>query len=424
MLDIKLIKEKTDEVRKALLKRMESVDLETAIELYDKKVALLQQADDLKNKRNTVSGEIAVLKKEKKPADDLIKEMQETSAKIKDIDKEKSELDSQLQDILEGLPNMPDEDVAAGGKENNEIIREWGSKPEFDFKPLDHVDLVTKLGLVDYERGVKLGGNGFWLYKGIGAQLEWGLINYFIEEHIKDGYEFILPPHILTYQCGYTAGQFPKFADDVFQLNTDKNDTQFLLPTSETALINYYRDEIIAEEELPKKYFSYTPCYRKEAGSYRAEERGMIRGHQFNKVEMFQFTHPNDSTAAFEELVNKAERLVQGLGLHYRVAKLAAGDCSAGMARTYDIEVWIPSMDEYKEVSSASNARDYQARRGMIRYKNKETKKNEFIHSLNASGLATSRLLPAIVEQFQQKDGSVLVPEPLVKWVGKNVLSV
>jgi seryl-tRNA synthetase len=269
-----------------------------------------------------------------------------------------------------------------------------------------------------------LGGNGFWLYRGNGSRLEWALLNYFVETHLRDGYEFVLPPHLLTYESGYAAGQFPKFEEDVFWLeqSESKSYRQFLLPTAETALINLHRNEILTEAELPKKYFGYTPCYRREAGSARASERGMIRGHQFNKVEMFQFTLPEQSEQALMEMLAKGEALMQGLGLHYRISKLAARDASAGMAKTYDIEVWIPSMNEYKEVSSASNARDYQARRGMIRFKRRATGKNEYVHTLNASGLATSRLLPAILEQFQQADGSVVVPEPLRGWVGAEVV--
>jgi seryl-tRNA synthetase len=249
--------------------------------------------------------------------------------------------------------------------------------------------------------------------------MEWALLNYFVEAHLSDGYEFILPPHILTYRCGYTAGQFPKFVDDVFQL---KGDDCFLLPTAETAMINLHRDEILAEKDLPKRYFAYTPCYRREAGSYRTEERGTIRGHQFNKVEMFAFTRPEESDAVFEELVGKAQQLVQGLGLYHRVSKLAAGDTSAAMARTHDIEAWIPSMQEFKEVSSASNARDYQARRGTIRFRRSSSARPEYVHTLNASGLATSRVLPAILEQHQRADGTVAVPQVLQKWVGKQSL--
>ena len=290
-------------------------------------------------------------------------------------------------------------------------------KPEFDFKFKDHVELAESLGLIDYNRAAKIAGRGAWIYTGLGAQLEWALLNYFITTHMKDGYTFILPPHLLNEASGFGAGQFPKFREDVFWLN-DMEPKRFLLPTAETALVNLYRDEIMQEEDLPKKFFAYTPCYRKEAGSYRTEERGMIRGYQFDKVEMVQYTKPEDSDAAFEELVKKAEGLVAGLGLHYRVSKLAAGDISHSMARTFDIEVYLPSVDIYKEVSSASNARDYQARRTMCRYRDKATGKTRYVHTLNASGLATSRVFPAILEQNQQPDGSVLIPEVLQPFMG------
>jgi seryl-tRNA synthetase len=275
--------------------------------------------------------------------------------------------------------------------------------------------------MIDYKTGAKLSGNGYWLYRNEGALLEWALLNYFISEHIKDGYEFILPPHILNYECGYTAGQFPKFTDDVYKI---EQSNQFLLPTAETALINVHRNEVLKEEELPKKYFAYTPCYRKEAGSYRAEERGMIRGHQFNKVEMFQYTTPEKSEDALMEMVEKAENLMKGLQLHFRVSKLAAADCSFAMGKTFDIEVWIPSMGIYKEVSSASNSYDFQAIRGSMRFKRSQTGKNEYLHTLNASGLATSRVFPAIIEQHQNKDGSVNVPDVLKKWINKDKITV
>jgi len=424
MLDLNLIRENTQKVKDALSKRMDNVDFDELLQWDGERRKLIFDIDILKSKKNKVSKEIPELKKKGENIESYYLEMKEVSSNIKILEDKLTPLGEKINTFLEALPNMPDDDVVAGGKENNKVIREWGKKPDFKFAAKDHVELVTSHNLVDYERGVKLAGNGFWVYKGDGAILEWALLNYFIEEHIKDGYEFILPPHILDYQCGLTAGQFPKFQDEVFKVTDNKNNgnIQFLLPTSETALINLHRDEVLKEDELPKKYFSYTPCYRVEAGSYRASERGMIRGHQFNKVEMFQYTKPEDSDAAFEELLNKAERLVQGLGLHYRVSKLAAKDCSASMAKTYDIEIWIPSMNEYKEVSSASNAREYQARRGMIRFKRNGSKNTEYVHTLNASGLATSRLFPAIVEQMQQEDGSILVPEVLRKWVGKERL--
>jgi len=422
MLDINLIREKPEEVKKALLKKVNNVNLDDVVALDEKRRKLIIQTDELKAKRNKVSSEIPRLKKEGEDVSTLLDEMKNVSIKIKNLDAELIQIKNKIKSILESLPNIPEDDVPSGGKENNEIIRTYKEQPEYSFKPKDHIQLATSLGMIDYQRGVKIGGNGFWLYKGDGAILEWALLNFFIEEHIADGYEYILPPHILTYQCGYTAGQFPKFEDDVFHLESEegKKFSQFLLPTAETALINYHRDEILKEEELPKKYFSYTPCYRREAGSYRTQERGMIRGHQFNKVEMFQFTIPEESQDALNQLVQKAEKLVMDLGLHFRVSKLAAADCSASMAKTFDIEVWIPSMKEYKEVSSASNARDYQARRGNIRFKRKNTGKNEFIHTLNGSGLATSRLFPAILEQFQDKDGKVKVPDVLKKWIKKD----
>ncbi|MBW9159278.1 serine--tRNA ligase [Clostridium tagluense] len=424
MLDLNLIRENTQMVKEALSKRMDNIDFDELLQWDAERRKLIFDIDILKNKKNKVSKEIPELKRKGENIEIYYLEMKEVSSNIKMLEDRLTPLGEKINTFLEALPNLPDNDVVAGGKENNKVIREWGKKPDFKFIPRDHVELVTMHNLIDYERGVKLAGNGFWIYKGDGAMLEWALLNYFIEEHIKDRYEFILPPHILSYQCGLTAGQFPKFQDEVFKVTDNKNNenSQFLLPTSETALINLHRDEILKEEELPKKYFSYTPCYRVEAGSYRASERGMIRGHQFNKVEMFQYTRPEDSDAAFEELLGKAEKLVQGLGLHYRVTKLAAKDCSASMARTYDIEIWIPSMNEYKEVSSASNARDYQARRGMIRFKRNGSKNTEYVHTLNASGLATSRLLPAIVEQMQQEDGSIIVPEVLRKWMGKEKL--
>lgn len=376
----------------------------------------------MKARRNQVSAQISGLRAENRSTDTLIEEMKEVSSRIKTLDSLVVDIETQIAAFMDELPNIPDEDVPPGGKENNEIIRTWWHKPDFNYQILEHVELAEKLGLIDYERGVKLGGANFWLYKGEGALIEWGLLNYFIDSHLQDGYEFILPPHILRYACGYAAGQFPKFADDVFHISQkdSRQEGQFLLPTAETALINLHQDEILEESELPKKYFAFTPCYRKEVGSYRATERGTMRGHQFNKVEMFQFTTPENSDGAHLELLEKAEKLVQGLGLHYQVTKLAAQDMSGAMAKTYDVEIWIPSLGRYTEVSSVSNARDYQARRGKIRFRRSENRKIEFVHTLNASGLATSRLIVGLIEQNQQSDGSLVIPEVLRRWVGKD----
>ena len=423
MIDLQLIRKDSDSVAAALAKKGAIVDFTELLEWDKERRALIAEVESFKAKRNKVSAEIPVYKKQGKDTTAIFAEMRQLGEAIATDDQKVNELDAKINDFLARLPNMPDDDVIAGEKENNEVVRIEGEKPVFDFTPQNHVDLCTKLGLIDYERGVKLAGGGYWIYRGVGAKLEWALINYFISEHLADGYEFILPPHQLSYSCGFGAGQFPKFEDEVYWLEgEDRKKGHFMLPTAETALVNMYAGEIIDGAKLPMKFFAYTPCYRKEAGSYRSEERGMIRGHQFNKVEMVIYSAQEKSREAFEELVNKAANLVKKLGLHFRISKLAAGDCSASMARTYDIEVWIPSMGIYKEVSSVSNANDYQARRNGTRYKDPATGKNLYVHTLNGSGLATSRLIPAIVEQFQQADGSVKVPDGLVPFVGTDVI--
>lgn len=422
MLDIKRIIENRTEAEKALAKRGE-YSFDKVIELDKKRRAIILNVEAKKAERNNVTQQIAKLKREKADASALIADMGNLAAQIKELDASLAQTEEELNGLLASYPNFPDDDIAAGGKENNEVLSYFGQKPVFGFNFKNHYDICTKLGLIDYERGVKLGGNGFWLYRGAGAELEWALINYFVAEHLKDGYEFILPPHMLNYRCGYGAGQFPKFADEVYRIDESEGEnTRFMLPTAETALVNIFAGEILPEKALPVKLFGYTPCYRKEAGSYRSEERGMIRGHQFNKVEMIQYAHPDKSAESFDELLKKACRLVEGLDLHYRLSKLAAGDVSASMARTFDIEVWLPSMGIYKEVSSVSNANDYQARRSNTRFRDEATGKTRFVHTLNGSGLATSRILPAIVEQHQNADGSVNVPEVLQKYLGKSVI--
>jgi len=389
------------------------------LELDGERRTLVAETDGLKAEQNRVSKTIPAMKKAGEDTAPIFAEMNRLKEQIKTSDDQISVVEREYTDLMLGLPNLPDPDLAVGGKENNEPIRYFGEPHQFSFTPKHHVDLCTDLHLIDYERAAKLAGSGFVVYHGMGARLEWALLNYFIDSHLEDGYEFVLPPHMLEYECGVTAGQFPKFADEVYKIENPTDDrVHYMLPTAEAALVSLHRNEILKESEMPRKYFAYTPCFRREAGSYRADERGMVRGHQFNKVEMVQFTRPEDSDAAFEELVSKAERLVSGLGFHFRTVKLAAGDCSSAMARTYDIEIQIPSMNGYKEVSSVSNARDYQARRGNIRFKRESTGKPELVHTLNGSGLATSRILPALVEQNQREDGSVVIPEALRKYLG------
>ena len=420
MLDLRRIQENKEKVAELLLRKGYVADFDTILDLDKERRAVIGEIEQLKAEKNKVSAQIPALKKAGQPVDEIFAKMRTLGDKIAEGDAKTKELEDKIFDLLSRMPNIPDEDLLGGEKENNAVIKVVGEKPEFSFPMQNHVDLCTKLGIIDYDRGTKLSGSGYWLYRGDGARLEWALLNFFISEHLKDGYEFILPPHQLGYNCGFGAGQFPKFADEVYWLDCDEDrkKNRFMLPTAETALVNMYAGEIIDESKLPLKFFAYTPCYRKEAGSYRAEERGMIRGHQFNKVEMVQYAHPEHSMEAFNELVDKAASLIEKLGLHFRVSKLAAGDCSASMARTYDIEVWIPSMGIYKEVSSVSNANDYQARRNNTKYRDSKTGKPAFLHTLNGSGLATSRVFPALIEQYQNADGSITVPEVLRPFMG------
>ncbi len=421
MLDIKRIKEDPNGVKAGLKAKEVDCDdiVDRILELDKERRSIIAANEARKAEQNKVSKEIPMKKKAGEDVSPIFARMAELKAEIAAGDEKLRTVEAEYRVKMLSLPNLPDPDLKPGGKENNEPLRYYGEPHKFDFTPKHHVDLCTDLGLIDYERGAKLAGTGFWIYKGLGAQLEWALLNYFMECHLKDGYEMVMLPHMLEYKCGETAGQFPKFADEVYKIENPTDDRMhFMLPTAETALASIYRDEILSEADLPRKFFAYTPCFRREAGSHRADERGMVRGHQFNKIEMFQYTLPEKSDEAFEELVTKAENLVKGLGFHFRTVKLAAGDCSASMARTYDIEIQIPSMNGYKEVSSVSNARDYQARRGNIRFKRASTGKVEYVHTLNGSGLATSRIFPAMVEQNQRADGSIVVPEVLRKYLG------
>ncbi len=416
MIDINLIRNDAAAISKRYLKRGKEIDFTQLLAWDEQRKSIISTVEKMKAERNKVSALIPQLKKQGQDVSATIAEMKALGDKIAEMDKELDAVSANIQDFLLRLPNLPDEDLLDGGKENNVPVKVWGNKPQFDFEPKNHVELCQSLGLIDYERGAKLAGNGNWIYTGMGARLEWALLNYFIDSHIASGYTFMLPPYMLSYECGLTAGQFPKFEEDVYHV-ANADGKKFMLPTAETALVNYYRNETLDESQLPKKFFGYSACFRREAGSYRAEERGMIRGHQFNKIELFQYTTAEGSDAAFEEMTSMACKLVEGLGLHYQLSKLAAGDCSDSMARTYDIEIYIPSMNIYKEVSSASNARDYQARRGNMRYRNAD-KKLQFMHTLNASGLATSRVFPALLEQNQNADGSVTIPEVLRKYLG------
>ncbi len=403
MLDIKKIREETEAVEFSLRKRLgQKIDLglNKIIFLDDERKKIISNLENLKSEKNKLS--------KVKPDNETIKKIKENNVEIKKIENDLNVVENKLKDSLLSLPNIVADDVVAGNKENNKVSYTFGKKPEFDFEFKNHVDLAESLDIIDYKRAVKMSGAGFWAYKGAGAVLEWGLLNYFINFHVKNGYTFLIPPFLLNEASAYASGHLPKFREDLFWTE----DKLCLNPTAEMMLGNYHRDEILKEEDLPLKYMAYSPCFRREAGSYRQEERGMIRGHQFNKIELFQYVLPDNSWIAFEELKKHIIKLLEGLNLHFQISDLAAGDCSSAMAKTIDLEVWIPSMGIYKEVSSVSNALDYQSRRGNIRVKGSDGK-NYFPYTLNGSGLATSRLIPAILEQNQQADGSIIIPEVL-----------
>ncbi len=411
MIDINRIRKNQKEVEKALSKRMDNVDFTELLAWDEEKRKLGAKLDEMRMERNHQADLVPELKKTGQDTTKLIEEMKVLRETIEEESVLYKELEDKIFNYMALLPNIPDEDVPAGDKDNNIVVKEVLDKPTFDFDLIPHYQILKDLQMIDFERGIKLAGEKSWLYTGIGARLEWALINYFIDSHLNDNYQFMMVPYMLNNSCGFGAGQFPKFMDEVYTINTNE-ESKFLLPTAETALVNLHAGEIMDIKDLPKKYFAYTQCFRVEAGSSRTEERGIIRGHQFNKVEMVQYTTVEGADDAFEELLAKAEKLMQGLGLHYQVSKLAAKDCSQGMCKTYDIEVWVPSMGIYKEVSSVSNSRDYQARRNNTKYRDAEGN-IQYVSTLNGSALATSRLLPAIVEQYQNSDGSITIPEVL-----------
>jgi seryl-tRNA synthetase len=423
MLDMELIRRDPAGVERELKKRADGVDLAPLLAADEQRRVLVTALDAARGERKRLGEEIGRRRRAGEDSAELETEATALRETVGSLEDRVRETDAQLRTLQLELPNLPDPRVPEGGKEANQVVKVWGEKPQIE-NLRDHVELSELLGLVDYERGTKLSGRGFWIYRGLGAALEWALLDFFCREHHAAGYEFLLPPHLLLEKVGYDAGQFPKFRDDVFHVEADEGDRErFLLPTAETAILGMRSDETLDERELPLKSFAYTPCYRSERGGYRTEERGTVRGHQFNKVEIFQVVAPETAEAAMAELIGRAEGIVEKLGLHYRTSLLGARDASASMAITYDVEVWMPSMDTYKEVSSASHAGDYQSRRANIRFKREGQKRREYVHTLNASALATSRVVPALLEQNQQPDGSVRIPEPLQPWLGTDVLS-
>lgn len=416
MLDIKYLRENFDAAEKALATRGGGIDISAFKTLDLQRRELLGQAETLKAEKNTVSGLIGRTK-DKSQVQGEIARMKEVSAQIKELDDQLRAVEVQLNELLMGVPNIPHELSPVGLSEDDNVeIKVWGEKPQFDFEAKAHWDVGEDLGILDFERASKLSGARFALYMGAGARLERALINFMLDLHTDEhGYKETLPPFLVNRTSMTGTGQLPKFESDLF--HTEDVDL-FLIPTAEVPVTNIHRDEILAEQDLPICYTAYTPCFRKEAGSHGKDTRGLIRQHQFNKVEMVKFVRPEDSDAELESLLDNAEKVLQLLKLPYRVVDLCSGDIGFSAARTFDIEVWLPGQDTYREISSCSNFRDFQARRAAIRFRRDGAKKPELVHTINGSGLAVGRTLLAVLENYQQADGSVVVPEVLRPYMG------
>ncbi|WP_250278079.1 serine--tRNA ligase [[Clostridium] colinum] len=417
MLDIKRIREDFEGVKKALAKRGKEYDLEIFLTLDEKRRNLLQQVEELKNKQNTTSKQVPILKKEGKDTTELMAEMKELSDKIKVLDNEVREVDEEIQTLLYSIPNTPNEKVPCGVDDTeNEEIRKWGEPRKFDFEPKPHWNLGEQHDILDFGRAAKISGARFTVYKGLGARLERALINFMLDTHIeKHGYVEIMPPQMVNKGSMYGTGQLPKFEEDMFKVS---NNGYYLVPTAEVPVTNLYREEILDGNNLTISHCAFTACFRAEAGSAGRDTRGLIRQHQFNKVELVKFTRPEKSYEELEKLTNDAENILKLLNLPYRVVRLCGGDLGFSSAMTYDIEVWLPSYNRYVEISSCSNFEDYQARRANIKFKDNIKDKATLVHTLNGSGLAVGRTVSAILENFQQEDGSVIIPEVLVPYMG------
>ncbi|MCF7920059.1 MAG: serine--tRNA ligase [Candidatus Cloacimonetes bacterium] len=410
MLDLKFIRSNPELVSTAVKNKNEKCDISALLELDEKKRKLQFDFDQLRAEQKKVSAEIPVLKKAKKDTTAIMADMKLIADKLKDINTELTETGNTLDALLMTVPNIPHPAVPLGGEENNKFIREWGTKKEFDFAPLDQMELTERNELLDLKRAAKMSGSGFVIYQGKGAELERALINFFLDFQVrKNGYTELWTPYMVNRTAMTGTGQLPKLEDDMYRI---EEDDMFLIPTAEASVTNYYADEILAAGDLPKLFTAFSPCFRREAGSYGKDTRGLQRVHQFNKVEMVRFVHPDDSEAVLEEMVNNAEAILQALGLHYRVVMLASGDLSFASSKTYDLEVWAPGTGKYLEVSSISNFVDFQARRANIRFRDKDDKV-KFVHTLNGSGLATPRSFIALIETWQNADGTITIPEAL-----------
>ncbi len=424
MLELRFIRENIELVKEKTAKRGLNTDIVDEFASIDqKRLTILSEVEQLKNIRNTASREIATLKKgsdeDKAKADPLILEMRETSQKIKEMDTELNDIQSKLQDIVMSIPNICDDSVPEGNDDSDNIeMKKWGDKPSFSFTPKPHWELGEQLQILDFERAAKLSGARFSMLSGFASKLDRALTNFMLDLHTqKHGYEEIIPPFLVNTPTMTATGQLPKFEEDLFKI---QDWDLYLIPTAEVPVTNIYRDETIDGKELPIKYTSFTPCFRSEAGSYGRDTRGLIRQHQFTKVELVKFTTPESSKSELESLLADAEKVLQLLGLHYRVVTLCSGDLGFSATKTYDIEVWLPGQEAYREISSCSNFLDFQARRGSIRYRPEGEKKSKLVHTLNGSGLAVGRTLLAIMENYQQEDGTIAIPEVLEPYFEKR----
>jgi seryl-tRNA synthetase len=422
MLDIKFIADNCELVKQKLNTRGDySSMIDCAIQAYDNKREAQKQADELRNRRKTISSEIGKLKSKGEDISELMEDVEIIKESLEKYEAQEKESSARLKEILLSIPNVPDESVPVGADESaNKEIKRHGEPRKFDFTPKAHYEIAEELDILDFERGTKIAGSGFTLYKGLGARLERALINFMIDTHIKNGYNEMFLPFMVNADSLLGTGQLPKFAEDLYKIEGEEI---YLNPTAEVALANIYRNEILSETDLPISLVAYSPSFRKEAGSYGKDTRGIIRQHQFNKVELVKYATPTASEAEHKKMLEDAENILRLLGLPYRVVALSTGDLGFASAKTYDVEVWLPSMNAYKEISSVSNCLDFQARRADIRYRGKDMKKPEYVHTLNGSGLAVGRTVVAILENYQQADGSVKIPEILTDYMkGKKII--
>lgn len=417
MIDINLIRNNKAWVEEKLSLRGQRFDLSNILSLDEQKRQLQHKIDNLRNKRKTLSEEIGKLKRQNLSAEELLKEVEELKLQLEQLEKDLIEVESKLTNELLYIPNIPDETVPFGTSEkDNKVIYQSGDPPKYDFDVLPHWEIGKALEILDFDKATKISGSRFVALKGLGSKLERALINFMLDEHIRGGYEEFWLPYLVTKESITGTGQLPKFEEEVYKC---KDDELYLIPTAEVTLVNLHKDEFLSEEELPKKYVSYSACFRREAGSYGKDVKGLIRLHQFNKVELVKFTKPEDSDKELELLVKDAARILEKLGLTYRIVLLCSADLGFASAKTYDLEVWMPAEKRWREISSCSNCKDFQARRLNIKVKYKNGKK-EYVHTLNGSGVAVGRTIACILETYQQKDGTLKVPEVLIPYTGVN----